>query len=98
MTSDPQEVLELAATLRKHFSGAYIEEFVSGREFTVLVSGSPQTGIKTYECIERCFNPRLKEHERFLSFDLKWNEWGADAKAGQRYVDEPLSSRLYGLP
>jgi len=49
------------------------------------VSGSPETGVRTYAAIERVFNNQVKEHQRFLSFDMKWVNWGEDSKSGKKW-------------
>lgn len=82
MVWNAEEAYESCDSIREEFGGVYVEEFISGREFTVLISGSSRTGIKTYAPVERMFNPNLKEHERYLSYELKWSEWGLDEQSG----------------
>jgi D-alanine-D-alanine ligase len=54
--------------------GIYVEQFVSGREFTALIVGSSLRPDEAtlYEPVERVFDASLPEHERFLSFDRIW--------------------------
>ena len=54
--------------------GIIAEEFIKGREFTTLITGSskyPST-CKVYDPVERVFHPSLPEKEKFLSFDRLW--------------------------
>ncbi len=54
--------------------GLIAESFISGPEFTVLISGSydcPKEA-KIYTPVERVFHASLPEHEKFLSFDRLW--------------------------
>lgn len=55
-------------------SGLLAEQFILGREFTVLMVGSynrPEA-IKIYTPIELVFHSDLPEKEKFLSFDRLW--------------------------
>ncbi|MEY3921142.1 MAG: hypothetical protein RL634_903 [Bacteroidota bacterium] len=54
--------------------GIIAEEFIKGREFTTMITGSskyPST-CKVYDPVERVFHPSLPEKEKFLSFDRLW--------------------------
>ncbi len=54
--------------------GVVAEEFIKGREFTTMITGSskyPST-CKVYEPVERVFHPSLPAKEKFLSFDRLW--------------------------
>jgi D-alanine-D-alanine ligase len=54
--------------------GLIAESFITGPEFTVLITGSynyPETA-KIYTPVERVFHPSLPEQEKFLSFDRLW--------------------------
>jgi D-alanine-D-alanine ligase len=54
--------------------GLIAESFISGPEFTVLISGShdrPEEA-KIYTPAERIFHASIPEHEKFLSFDRLW--------------------------
>ncbi|MBI5610746.1 MAG: hypothetical protein HY902_17850 [Deltaproteobacteria bacterium] len=80
------------------YGGALIEEFVEGREFTVLVA-EPVPGDEvplTFTPVEFCFPPG----ETFKHFDLKWVEFDQmatrpvdDAELGRRLRD--LSARMF---
>jgi D-alanine-D-alanine ligase len=54
--------------------GLIAEQFISGPEFTVFISGSYNnpSAAKIYTPVERIFHSSLPEKERFLSFDRLW--------------------------
>ena len=54
--------------------GLIAESFVTGPEFTVLISGSYNNpkDAKIYEPVERVFHDSLPDQEKFLSFDRLW--------------------------
>ena len=54
--------------------GMIAEEFIEGREFTVLISGSwdDETNAVVYTPFERVFHRSLPDREKFLSFDRLW--------------------------
>ncbi len=54
--------------------GLIAESFVTGPEFTVLISGSYNNprDAKIYTPVERVFHDSLPEQEKFLSFDRLW--------------------------
>ncbi len=57
--------------------GIFVEEFISGKEFTVLLVGSsthPEM-IKFYPPVERVFHSSLPDKEQFLSFDRLWETY-----------------------
>ncbi len=54
--------------------GLFVEQFISGPEFTTFITGSsddPDSCI-VYEPVERVFHPSLPDAEKFLSFDRLW--------------------------
>lgn len=54
--------------------GIIAEKFITGPEFTTLITGSynlPKKAI-VHTPVERVFHPSLPERERFLSFDRLW--------------------------
>jgi D-alanine-D-alanine ligase len=61
--------------------GIFVEEFITGREFTVLVVGSSThpDKIKFYTPVERVFHSSLPEKEQFLSFDRLWETYDKEA-------------------
>jgi len=54
--------------------GLIAEAFITGPEFTVLISGSYNNPkeAKIYTPVERVFHPSLPDQEKFLSFDRLW--------------------------
>lgn len=54
--------------------GLIAESFITGPEFTVLISGSYNNpkDAKIYMPVERVFHTSLPEEEKFLSFDRLW--------------------------
>jgi D-alanine-D-alanine ligase len=54
--------------------GLIAETFITGPEFTVLISGSydAPNEAKIYTPVERVFHPSVPEQEKFLSFDRLW--------------------------
>lgn len=54
--------------------GIIAEEFIAGREFTTLITGSSQfeETCKVYNPVERVFHSSLPQNEKFLSFDRLW--------------------------
>ena len=54
--------------------GLIAESFITGPEFTVMISGSYNnpTNAKIYTPVERVFHKSLPEQEKFLSFDRLW--------------------------
>ncbi|KAF9271538.1 hypothetical protein BGZ74_005920, partial [Mortierella antarctica] len=52
----------------------YVEEYITGREYTALVSGSERTGIHVYKVLERVFRAQIPERERLLTHEMKWGE------------------------
>ncbi|KAF9127600.1 hypothetical protein BGW39_005765 [Mortierella sp. 14UC] len=86
----PEEAYERAMETRRVWGPVYVEEYITGREYTVLVSGSSATGIKVYKVLERVFRSEIPERERMLTHDMKWgeNNYGADesVKAAQWWM------------
>lgn len=72
------------------YSNALVEQFIEGREFTVLVVENPddQYSPKAYRPVEFIFPPG----ETFKHFNLKWYNW---EKIQTKSCDDPfLSERL----
>lgn len=90
------QLRERAAVMIERFGGALLEEFIAGREFTVLASEDGAGGVATYQPVE-C---RFPEGETFKHFDLKWKEYEgmswfpvADAALGERLRD--IGARMF---
>jgi D-alanine-D-alanine ligase len=54
--------------------GLFVEEFITGPEFTTLVVGSSLEPEKcvVYPAVQRIFHDSLPDEEKFLSFDRLW--------------------------
>jgi D-alanine-D-alanine ligase len=54
--------------------GIIAEQFISGREFTTMITGSSRNPdfCRVYYPVERVFHASLPDHEKFLSFDRLW--------------------------
>ncbi len=54
--------------------GIVAEQYISGREFTTMITGSAQFPelCKVYKPVERVFHASLPDNEKFLSFDRLW--------------------------
>lgn len=81
VVSDGEEMKNALVKIRKGYrgwkvdeAGLLAEQFIVGREFTVLLVGSYDhpDQIKFYQPVERVFHPSLPEKEQFLSFDRLW--------------------------
>ena len=86
----PEALQQQVAESCARFGGALIEEFVEGREFTVLVTEPREAGQEPWALVpvEFCF----PAGESFKHFDLKWE---GHATMQTRVVDEPeLAERL----
>ena len=61
--------------------GLIAESFITGPEFTVLISGSYNNpkDAKIYTPVERVFHNSLPEEEKFLSFDRLWEIYEEEA-------------------
>lgn len=55
--------------LLQKVSEAFVEVFLPGREYTVLVTGDAHQGVKVYPAMERNFSDSLKGNQRILSFE-----------------------------
>ncbi|KAF9960734.1 hypothetical protein BGZ72_006076 [Mortierella alpina] len=77
----PEEAYVRAMETKRVWGPVYVEEYITGREFTALVSGSQETGITVFKILERVFRSEIPERERMLTHDMKWgaNNYGHDA-------------------
>jgi D-alanine-D-alanine ligase len=107
VSNDEQLMAQVQALLRgqleTHFppGSIFVERFINGSEFSVLVVGSANqpNSLKIYPPVERVFHPHLPETERFLSFERYWGTEKSSSEAFCRFqlVDPDLLSRLYEL-
>ena len=70
--------------------GLIAEKFITGPEFTTLVVGSydqPDSAI-VYQPVERVFNKRLPEEEKFLSFDRLWETYEVEKPCGNGVYED----------
>jgi len=76
-----EAVSQAISILPSHPDGIFVEAFMGGREFTVLVLGDAKNGVQVYPAAERVFNKKLGKFERLLAFDQYWDgyELGHDA-------------------
>ncbi|KAF9586416.1 hypothetical protein BGW38_005356 [Lunasporangiospora selenospora] len=76
----PEEGYIQAMKIKRIWGPVYVEEYITGREYTVLVSGSKETGFRVYKALERVFRSSVPERERLLTQDMKWgdNNYGSD--------------------
>jgi D-alanine-D-alanine ligase len=61
--------------------GIFVEKFINGQEFTVLIIGTPDypETIKIYPPTERAFDSSLPEEEKFLSYEKSWEIYEEEA-------------------
>jgi D-alanine-D-alanine ligase len=67
------------------FGGLVAEKFVTGPEFTTFITGSydQPDHIKVYQPVERLFNEKLPDQEKFLSFDRLWDTYENEKPVGE---------------
>lgn len=84
--------------------GIFVEQFINGPEFTVLLVGSAQQpdSIKIYPPVERVFHPSLPETERFLVSERQFSKeatslWPEEQVCRHQLADPILRNRLREL-
>ena len=90
LVSDRESLDRECARVSGEYGAALIEEFIAGREFTVMVAERRHEGEEAWalEPVEFLFPP----DESFKHFDLKWKDY---ARMTTRPVDDPdLARRL----
>lgn len=70
-----EEAWRVALDISSKHGPVYVEEFISGREYTVFCAGSAAFGVTAHLALERVFNKNLPSTEQFLSFETKWDRW-----------------------
>ncbi|KAJ3326337.1 hypothetical protein HDV06_000213 [Boothiomyces sp. JEL0866] len=71
VVENKESALKQVKLLQK-VSDAFVEVFLPGREYTVLVTGDAYQGVKVYPPMERNFSDSLKGNQRILSFERSW--------------------------
>ncbi|KAG0257404.1 hypothetical protein BG011_003963 [Mortierella polycephala] len=66
----------------------FVEKFLAGREFTALVIGDKDWGVRVYPVAERAFDPKLGKFERLLSFDQYWDGYDLEGNMGDTSNEE----------
>ncbi|KAG0027508.1 hypothetical protein BGZ82_008944 [Podila clonocystis] len=101
VVDSPEEAYERAMETKRIWGPVYVEEYITGREYTALVSGSERTGIHVYKVLERVFRAQIPERERMLTHEMKWgeNHYGKNASVAaaswwMQICTEPDQSRL----
>ncbi|ORZ27115.1 hypothetical protein BCR41DRAFT_300385 [Lobosporangium transversale] len=61
----------------------FVEKFLTGREFTALVVGDEDWGVRVYPVAERVFAPNLDKFARLLSFDQYWDGYTLEGGNGK---------------
>jgi D-alanine-D-alanine ligase len=86
--------------------GIVAEQYIAGREFTTMISGSSKFPemCKVYKPVERVFHESLPDNEKFLSFDRLWEIYedetpmpGNDNFYEYKEVEEKLSLAIQEL-
>jgi D-alanine-D-alanine ligase len=81
VVNSEEELVTRVDELRKGYrgwnlmaDGIFVEQFITGREFTTFITGSSDDpgNCIVYEPVERVFHKSLPENERFLSFGRLW--------------------------
>ena len=85
-----EELLRQAEIMINDHGGCLIEEFVEGREFTVLVAENPDD--RRNPIAYRAVECRFPSGEEFKHFDLKWHDY--DGLAWVAVEDADLDARL----
>ncbi|HTF18882.1 MAG TPA: hypothetical protein VK658_12460 [Chryseolinea sp.] len=87
VVSTPEAFREIVTDMQNGYrgwkldtGGIFVEEFIAGREFTVLLVGSSTQpdSISFYPPVERVFHESLPDREQFLSFDRLWETYDAE--------------------
>ncbi|KAF9927835.1 hypothetical protein FBU30_002838 [Linnemannia zychae] len=60
----------------------FVERYLAGREFTALVVGDKDWGVRVYPVAERAFDPKLGKFERLLAFDQYWDGYDLEGGSG----------------
>jgi D-alanine-D-alanine ligase-like ATP-grasp enzyme len=90
---DPARLAAQAARLLDEFGGVLIEEFIEGREFTVLVAENPDDPRDPVAFVPAEF--RFPPGETFKHYDLKWVDYAQ--MTWEPVTDAALAARLQDM-
>jgi D-alanine-D-alanine ligase-like ATP-grasp enzyme len=88
LVHDPDALRAQVAKLLPEHPSLLVEEYIDGREFTVLVAADPDGGCTAFRPVEFLF----PEGTRFKTYALKTSELHPEANVG--VMDEALADRL----
>ena len=91
--SDRAQLATQAARMVGEFGGVLIEEFIEGREFTVLVAENPAAPRDPVAFVPAEF--RFPPGETFKHYDLKWIDYAQ--MTWEPVTDAPLAARLQDM-
>ena len=112
VSNDEQAVAQVQGLLQgqhgmqSQLGNIFVERFIKGSEFTVLLVGSAQhpDSLKIYPPVEKIFHSSVPETERFLTFELCWEkpDEGSSSLAPESFcrfqlVESPLREKLCEL-
>jgi D-alanine-D-alanine ligase len=92
VVSDPAELRAQVERVHDGFKGwdlasggVFVERFVAGPEYTVLLVGDSAVPdeVSVYPGVERVFDRSLPSTEQFLSFDRLWETYEEEAPIGE---------------
>lgn len=75
LIEDPEKLPAKIRDIRQRFgNGVLVEEFMSGREFTVTVMGTPGVGKGVYllPIVEQNYDVVPGKYHKFASYEVKW--------------------------
>jgi D-alanine-D-alanine ligase len=66
------KAIDKATSVAASFANVYVEKYIRGREFSGLVTGDEEFGVRTWPVAERAFDTSLHADQQFMSFELFW--------------------------
>eukprot|EP00698_Gefionella_okellyi_P001036 TRINITY_DN10908_c0_g1_i1.p1 TRINITY_DN10908_c0_g1~~TRINITY_DN10908_c0_g1_i1.p1 ORF type:complete len:338 (+),score=48.35 TRINITY_DN10908_c0_g1_i1:69-1082(+) len=70
-----EKAVQKIFSLLAKFPKVLIEEFVDGREFTILCLGDATRGVTVFPPVERKFPDSVAAEQRFVTFERTWHDW-----------------------
>ncbi len=94
VVSSPEELLRQLREVIEHYQQpALVEQFLSGREFTVALIGNGEA-VEVLPIIELCFDHLPKESRKIYSYEAKWL-WDAPENPVEVFkCPAPISNEL----